>query len=144
MTKAKKVRDRKKANEKRAKLLKAIGLQALQVEREAYRMHVVLLGMAKPLLKRSAPAPLSLPIGPTPPPSSSSDPGSLGDFLTGWYYDQLAAALAEPGGNFDAACRELLEGAATAARAGNNAGAARAYNNYLKCLRRPRPLHLAE
>jgi hypothetical protein len=116
---------------KRARLLKLIGQRALQAQQEADRTQATLAAMAKAVL--SYPGLTPAPIG---------DPGDLDFSIANWYYDQLQQTLAEGTANFDAACREILEGAAEAARRGDMLGAARAYQNYIRCLRRPRPLAL--
>jgi len=57
------------------------------------------------------------------------------DVLTDFIKD-----LMQKSADFDAHCRDILEGMSEAARAHDNAGAARAFQAYQRCVTRPRPL----
>ncbi len=72
------------------------------------------------------------------PPSPNNNPASQKfwqDILTDVLQELMLAS-----NNFNAPCKQILEGMRDAVIAHDNLGAARAYESYLKCMGRPAPL----
>ncbi len=71
-------------------------------------------------------------------PSQNNDPSNNNfwkDILTDVLKELISAS-----DNFDAPCKQILEGMSEAVRLHDNLGAARAFEQYQKCMSRPRPI----
>jgi hypothetical protein len=100
--------------------LKAIARLAADVERTALRSHAALRALVRSVIDPNADP---------PNPSTADDGGTQGN---------LGETLDDTGSGVEKPCKRWLDAMAAAARRGDRRGAARAYENYVRCIRRPR------
>jgi len=72
---------------------------------------------------------------------SAQAKNALDDSLKDWLLSLLQDALSRGTSvdEFRAPCKKILEGMREAVLSGDNLGAARAFDNYVRCMARPRP-----
>jgi len=99
-------------NERRAKLLEAIGQRLMEVHANAHRSEIALKATAKGVL------------------ADEAETGTHGDML-----DRVESTLLFPASPFQK-CQGFLAQAAADARAGNNLGSAKQFADFENCLRR--------
>jgi len=103
--------------------LKAIARLAADVERTARRSHAALAALVRVVID-----PTADPTGVPTRRGAGSGGGTTG----------LGETLDDTGGGTERPCKRFLDAMIEAARRGDDLGAARSYQNYVRCMRRPR------
>jgi len=133
-------KDQQHSADRTLQLLNIAAALAIQVEESAQRTQMILCAIV-----RAATVEMGEPQTQTGAGESSQANDALDDSLKDWLLGLLQDALSRGTSNeeFQAPCRKILDGMREAILSGNNLGAARAFDNYIRCMARPRPKVIA-